>query len=78
MENYWRHKVFAVGSSSPSDWRKPILEYLENPVGDIDRKIKYKALSYVLLGNELLKKTPEGILLKCLGSTEAYLAISEV
>lgn len=29
-------------------------------------------------GNELLKKTPEGLLLKCLGDTEAYLAIYEV
>lgn len=30
------------------------------------------------MGNELLKKTSEGILLKCLGESEAYLAISEV
>lgn len=51
IKNFWRHKVFAVGNSSPSNWRKPILEYLENPVRDTDRKIKYKALSYVLLGN---------------------------
>lgn len=29
-------------------------------------------------GNELLKRTPEGVLLKCLGDTEAYLAIYEV
>ncbi|XP_050890477.1 uncharacterized protein LOC127095895 [Lathyrus oleraceus] len=78
FENFWRHEVFAVGNSSPSYWRKPILEYLENPVGSTNRKIKYRALSYVLLRNELLKKTPGGILLKCLGSTEAYLAISEV
>ena len=63
---------------SQSDWRKPIIEYLENPVGNTDRKIKYRALSYVCLGNELLKKTPEGVLLKCLGDTEAYLAMSEV
>lgn len=65
----WGHGVFTVNSSSPTDWRKPILEYLENPVGSTDRKIKYRDLSYVLLGNELLKKTPEGVLLKCLGDT---------
>jgi hypothetical protein len=29
-----------------------------------------------LQGNELFKKNPEGVLLKCLGETEAYLAIS--
>ena len=54
------------------------MEYLENPVGGTDRKTKYRALSYVLSGNELLKKTPEGVLLKCLGDTKAYLAIYEV
>lgn len=54
------------------------MEYLENPVGGTDRRIQYRALSYVLLGNELLKKTPEGILLKCMGDTESYLAIYEV
>lgn len=54
------------------------MEYLENPVENTDRKIKYMALSYIRLRNELLKKTPERILLKCLGNTEAYLAISEV
>jgi len=33
-------------------------------------------LSYVIVGNELFKKTPEGVLLKCLGETEAYLTVS--
>ncbi|XP_050918904.1 uncharacterized protein LOC127136387 [Lathyrus oleraceus] len=73
-----RHEVFAIYNLSQSDWRKPIIEYLENPFKNTDRKIKYRALSYVRLGNELLKKTLEGILLKCLGNTETYLAISEV
>lgn len=54
------------------------MEYLENSVGGADRKTKYRGLSYVLSGNELLKKTPEGVLLKCLGDTKAYLAIYEV
>ena len=35
-------------------------------------------MSYVIIGNELMKKTPEGVLLKCLSETEAYLAISDV
>lgn len=30
------------------------------------------------MGNELLKKTLKGILLKCLGESEAYLEISKV
>lgn len=39
------HGVFTINNSLPIDWRKPILEYLENPVGSTDRKIKYRALS---------------------------------
>ena len=35
-------------------------------------------LSYILIGNELFKKTPEGVQLKCLGESEAYLVLSNV
>ena len=59
-----------------NDWRKPIVNYLENPNGTTCRKIKYRALSYVIVGKELFKKTAKGVLLKCLGETEAYLAVS--
>jgi len=31
----------------------------------------------VIIGNELFKKSPEGVLLKCLSETEAYLANSD-
>jgi len=30
----------------------------------------------MIIGNELFKKTLEGVLLKCLNKTEAYLAVS--
>ena len=30
----------------------------------------------MIIGNELFKKTPEGVLLKCLGETESYMAVS--
>jgi len=36
------------------------------------------ALSYVIIGNELFKKTAEGVLLKCLNENEAYVAIPSV
>lgn len=41
----------------------------------MDRKIKYKALSYIIIVNELFKTTPEGVLLKFLSEAEAYLEI---
>ena len=69
-------EIFVINNLNDNDWRKPIVSYLENPDGTTCRKVKYRALSYVIMGNELFKKTPEGVLLKCLGETEAYTAIS--
>jgi ribonuclease HI len=71
-------EIFVIDNLSDTDWRKPIVNYLENPSGITDRKIKYKALSYTIIGNELFKKTPEGILLKCLSENETFLAITNV
>ena len=69
-------EIFVINNLTDDDWRKPIANYLENPDGVTCRKIKYKALSYVIMGDELLKKTPEGVLLKCLGETDAYVVVS--
>ncbi|XP_050888197.1 uncharacterized protein LOC127093327 [Lathyrus oleraceus] len=71
-------EVLAIHTLMDTDWRNPIINYLKDPLIDTERKTKYRASSYVLMGNELFKKTPEGILLKCLGENEAYLALSSV
>ncbi|XP_050914580.1 uncharacterized protein LOC127129439 [Lathyrus oleraceus] len=71
-------EVLAIDTLMGTDWRNPIINYLKDPSIDTERKTKYRALSYVLMGNELFKKTPEGILLKCLGENGAYLALSSV
>ena len=69
-------EILFIDDLTEQDWRKPIVDYLQNPVASTERKIKYRALSYTLMGNELFKKTPEGVLLKCLNETEAYIALS--
>src|SRR3954468_4752178 len=71
-------EIFAIDNMTDADWRNPLVQYLNNPVGGTDQKIKYRALNYVILGNDLYKKTTEGVLLKCLSEAEAYLAVSEV
>ena len=68
----------AIDSLTNTDWRSPIIAYLTDPIVDVERKVKYPALSNILIGNELFKKTPEGVLLKGLGESEAYLAVSNV
>ena len=69
-------EISFIDNLSEQDWRKPIVDYLQNPVASTERKTNYRALSFVLMGNELFKKTPEGVLLKCLSETEAYIALS--
>lgn len=52
------HDVLAINNKSTDDWRRPIMEYLENPIGTIDRKVKYRTLSYIITRKELFKNTP--------------------
>ena len=52
-------EIFNVDDSGIKDWRKPIKDYLQDPNQKVERKVKYRALSYVLFGNELFKKTAE-------------------
>ncbi|XP_057444299.1 uncharacterized protein LOC130736489 [Lotus japonicus] len=70
--------IMTIDSLTPGDWRKPIVENLQNPIGSTDRKIKYRALNYTIIGNELFKKNVDGTLLKCLSNDDAFVAISAV
>ena len=60
-------KIMAINSLTNTDWKNPIIAYLKDPTTDVEKKVKYRALSYILIGNKLFKKTPEVVLLKCLG-----------
>jgi len=51
-------EIFVINNLTDDDWRKPITSYLENPDGITCQKIKYKVLSYAIMGDELFKKTP--------------------
>jgi hypothetical protein len=63
--------VHAFGSGlAEDDWRKEIADYLENPSRKVSRKLRYKAIKFVLLDERLL--------LQCLGQEESKRMISEV
>src|SRR6185437_8587667 len=53
------------------DWRKEIVEYLEDPSNKISRRIRFQATKYVLLEGELYYRTIDGVLLICLDKEEA-------
>ena len=60
------------------DRRKPQIEYLQDPKGTIDRKIRRWALKFVLEDGELYHRTTDDFLFKCLGDDQARLAMAEV
>jgi hypothetical protein len=50
---------------------KEIVDYLKDQSKKVDKQLRYRAIKYVLLEDELYYRTIDGILLKCLGEEEA-------
>jgi hypothetical protein len=61
-----------------TDWRTPIVDYLRNPNVRIDRNVRRTTFKYVLMSDELYRRTVDCILLKCLGPSDAILAMAKV
>jgi hypothetical protein len=66
------------GDLAEDDWRKEIVDYLENPSRKVSRKLRYKAIKFVLLDGRLYYKSLDGVLPQCLGQEEAKKMISDV
>jgi hypothetical protein len=60
------------------DWRADIFNYLKDPARGAPKRIRYKAMKYVLIGDDKFYRTLEGLLLKCLGPTKANWLLHEV
>jgi len=58
--------------------RKDIIQYLKNPSQQVSRKLRYKALKFVLLDDQLYHRTVDGVLLKCLNREEAKVLMGEI
>jgi hypothetical protein len=72
-------EVCALGIDlAEDDWRKEIVDYLEDPSRKVSRKLRYKAIKFVLLDGSLFYKSLDGVLLRCLGPEETKKMMSEV
>jgi ribonuclease HI len=60
------------------DWRANIFNYLKYSARGAPNRIRYKAMRYVLIGDNMFYRTLEGLLLKCLGPIESNLLLHEV
>jgi hypothetical protein len=68
----------ANNTAEAIDWRTPIISYLRNHNGKMDKNVWRTSFKYVLIDNELYSRTVGDILLKCLGLDDATLAMAEV
>ena len=68
----------AIDERPAKDWRMKIIAYLKNTSTNISGTIRNKATSYVLVDEELYKRSHEGLLLKYLRKAEALKAMAEV
>jgi ribonuclease HI len=69
---------FLVQLLELGDWRADIFNYLKDLARGTPKRIRYKAMKYVLVGDDMFDMTLEGLLLKCLGPTEANQLLHEV
>ena len=66
------------GKAEVADWRMPIVTYLKDHGHGAKRSIRHFAFKYTLIEDELYHRTAEDILLKCLDSDQARVAMGEV
>ncbi|XP_050117714.1 uncharacterized protein LOC126595476 [Malus sylvestris] len=64
-----------VQETEIEDWRSPIIHHLKYP---FSKKNRQQATKYVLWAKDLLRKTPDGLLLKCLGQEESMRVMAKV
>ena len=60
------------------DWRKEIVDYLKDSSKGVDRKIRFQAIKYVLLEEELYYRMIDGVLLRCIDKEEARVLMGEI
>ena len=53
------------------------MTYLKDPGHGVPRNIRCLAFKYILIGDELYRQTAEDVLLKCLNSDQARVAMGD-
>ncbi|KAI5327194.1 hypothetical protein L3X38_026590 [Prunus dulcis] len=58
------------------DWRGPIMTYLQYPTLASERRVRIMATNYLMWNEDLVRKSKDEVLLRCLGKTE-YMKVME-
>ena len=65
-------------AAEDKDWRIPLISYLRDPGRGAERNIWRLAFKYVLIEDELYRRTTKDLLLKCLDSDQARVSMGGV
>jgi hypothetical protein len=74
----WPGKTSSDVGANLYDWRTPLLIYLRDPSAKVDKSVRQSAFQLCVHNDELYRWTAEDLLLKCLGSDQARVAMREV
>jgi len=67
-----------LSAISADDWRKEIIDYLNDPSREVERRVRFQATKYVLLDEELYYRTIDGVLLRCLSDDDSKSLMGEI
>ncbi|XP_021802935.1 uncharacterized protein LOC110747031 [Prunus avium] len=59
------------------DWRTPIINYLQYPILPSEKKVRIMASNYIMWNEDLVRKSKDEILLRCLGKKEYMKVMGE-
>ena len=65
----------SILKAEDQDWRVPLISYLKDPGRGAEKKIWRMTFKYVLINDELYRRTAEDLLLKCLDSDQTKVAM---
>jgi ribonuclease HI len=77
----WPMEVSTATMSKPSidlDWRKPLIQYLENPNQNTDKRTRFRALNFFLRNKELRRRGEDGVDFMCVFGREAKRLMREI
>ncbi|KAI5323058.1 hypothetical protein L3X38_032130 [Prunus dulcis] len=59
------------------DWREPIMAYLQYPTLPSEKRVRIMATNYLMWNEDLVRKSKDEVLLRCLGKTEYMKVMGE-
>ncbi|KAI5340761.1 hypothetical protein L3X38_020035 [Prunus dulcis] len=59
------------------DWREPIMTYLQYPTLPSEKRVRIMATNYLMWNEDLVRKSKDKVLLRCLGKTEYMKVMGE-